>query len=211
MEKKRFVGFYNPSVVLTYLGLVSAFIGLYYAYEGNFKAGIFFILLAGCCDMLDGSIARRIQRSEPAKKFGIQIDSLCDQCCFGFTPAIFGVFLFEGAENRWIGFVCGCCLALCGLIRLAYFNVMEEERQATTNERRKSFQGLPITGSAFMAPVAFVLGSFVPEYRALVYCGFELLVAFLYIFNLPWPKPHGKQLFITAAVGLLLFAGVLLV
>ena len=208
MEKKRFVGFYNPSVVLTYLGLVSAFIGLYYSYEGNYKAGVFFILLAGACDMLDGTIARMFQRSEQAKKFGIQIDSLCDICCFGFTPAIFGIFLFEGAENRWIGFTCGFFLALCGLIRLAYFNVMEEERQASTSERRKFYQGLPITGSAVMVPVAFIIGSFVPDQRALVYCGFELLAAFLFIFNIPWPKPHGKQLIIMGAIGLLLFIGV---
>ena len=211
MEKKRFVGFYNPSVVLTYLGLASAFIAMYYSSEGNYKAGIFFVLLSGCCDMLDGTIARMFQRSDHAKKFGIQIDSLCDICCFGFSPAFFGIMLFENAENRWIGFLCGFCLVLCGLIRLAYFNVMEEERQATTSERRKSFQGMPISGSAIMVPVAFIIGAFVPDYRPLVYCGFELLAAFLFIFNLPWPKPHGKQLIVMAAIGLALFIGVMLV
>ncbi len=209
MEKKRFVGFYNPSVVLTYLGLVSAFLALHFAGEGNYKIAVFFFLLAGCCDMLDGTIARMIDRCEQAKKFGIQLDSLCDVCCFGFAPAIYGIIQFEGLDSRWIAYVCGFFLTLCGLIRLAYFNVMEEERQATTNSRRTSYQGLPITASAIMVPVAYIIGSFVPDYSAYVYCGFELLVSFLFIFNIPWPKPHGKQFILMGLIGLALFIAVL--
>ena len=211
MEKKRFVGFYNLSVVLTYLGLVGAFLSIYFGFEGNYTMAIFFIMFSGGCDMLDGTVARMIDRTEPEKKFGIQLDSLCDICCFGFTPAILGILLFEGADNRYLGFVGGFLLTLCGLIRLAYFNVMGEERQTQTTERRKSFQGLPITGSCFMAPVAYILGAINPETRPLVYFGFELLTAFLYILNIPWPKPHGKGLILMGVIGLALFIAVWLV
>ncbi len=40
--------------------------------------------------------------------------------------------------------------ALCALIRLAYFNVLEEERQRQTTESRKSYLGVPVTAIAVM-------------------------------------------------------------
>ena len=46
---------------------------------------------------------------------------------------------------------------------------------------------------------------------ALLMAGTLILVAFLFIFNLPWPKPHGKQFIIMIIVGLALFTGVFLV
>ncbi|MCQ2421553.1 MAG: CDP-alcohol phosphatidyltransferase family protein [Lachnospiraceae bacterium] len=213
-SRKRFVGFYNPSVILTYLGVLCAFISIYLGGVPDFKWSIFFLMLAGVCDMFDGTVARMVKRSEPAKKFGIQLDSICDICCFGITPALLGINLSleTVTDGPWLSFIAGFCLTLCGIIRLAYFNVMEEERQSQTNARRSSYQGLPITSSAIMAPVAYLIGSlFVPNNRGLVYCAFEFLVAFLFIFNLPWPKPHGKQFIIMIIVGLALFTGVFLV
>ncbi|MBO7631751.1 MAG: CDP-alcohol phosphatidyltransferase family protein [Lachnospiraceae bacterium] len=211
METKRFVGFYNPSVILTYCGVLCAFLCIYLGSIGEFRWAIFCLMLAGVCDMFDGTIARMVKRSEEAKKFGIQLDSICDICCFGVTPALLGLNLYaDNPKDTWIAFVCGFILTICGIIRLAYFNVLEEERQSKTQERRTVYQGLPITGSVFMAPVAYILGSFAPDNRPLIYCLFELLAAFLFVYNLPWPKPHGKQFIIWIAVGLALFAGVLL-
>ena len=39
---------------------------------------------------------------------------------------------------------------LAAVIRLAYFNVTEETRQQQTTEKRKYYQGLPVTTSAFI-------------------------------------------------------------
>lgn len=211
MENKRFVGFYNPSVILTYCGVLCAFISIYLGSIANYKWSIFFLMLAGVCDMFDGTVARMIKRSDEAKKFGIQLDSICDICCFGVTPALLGMHLFaESPKDTWIAFIAGFILTICGIIRLAYFNVLEEERTSKTSERRTTYQGLPITSSAIMAPVAYIFGAIVPDARPLIYCFFELLVAFLFVFNLPWPKPHGKGMIGLIIVGLVLFAGVLL-
>lgn len=210
MEQKKFVGFYNKSVILTYCGVLCAFFSIYLGRIGDFKLAILFIMLSGVCDMFDGTIARRCKRSEGAKKFGIQLDSICDICCFGMAPALLGIHLFDGLNDTWVAFISGFLLTLCGIIRLAYFNVMEEERQATTNERRTVYQGLPITSSAIMAPVAYIAGAVASDYRPYIYCLLELLVAFLFIFNLPWPKPHGKALGVFVIIGAFLFTGVLL-
>ena len=77
------IGFYNASVILTYLGVVSAVFGMSQAFNGNFKIAILCLMISGLTDMYDGTIAKMIKRSEDAKKFGIEIDSLCDLVCFG--------------------------------------------------------------------------------------------------------------------------------
>ena len=87
---------------------------------------------------------------------------------------------------------------------------MEEERTSKTDAKRSAYEGLPITSSAIMAPVAYIVGAVAPDYRPLIYCLFEFLTAFLFIFNIPWPKPHGKQFLIMIVIGVALFAGVLL-
>ena len=220
MKEKRFVGFYNPSVILTYCGLLCAFISMYLAWnaEGSdFRWSIFFLMLAGLCDMFDGTVARRVKRNEQEKKFGIQLDSLCDIVCFGVTPATITYMLYDGASIRIIGLIAGFVLTLCGLIRLAYFNVTEEDRQAQTSERRDYYQGMTITASAIGVPVAYIVGKLlaliVNESLALpvFFSAFMLFVSFLYVFNFPVRKPHKKGMIIMIVSCLALFAGVLLV
>ncbi len=211
MEEKRFVGFYNKSVIITYMGLGFAFGSIFLSFQYNFRWAIFCILMSGLCDMFDGPVARMIKRTDMEKAFGIQIDSLCDLVCFGVAPAILTICLYEGGDTQFIGYIAGFLLTLCGLIRLAYFNVTEEERQKTTTERRTIYQGLPITNSALGVAVAFVISRFLPEdIVPEFFSGFMLFVAFLFVFNFPVPKAHGKGLIPVIIVALLLFAGVLL-
>ena len=161
--------------------------------------------------------ARRVKRTEQEKKFGIQLDSLCDIVCFGITPATIAYMIYDGASLRIFGLVAGFILTLCGLIRLAYFNVTEEERQAQTTERRDYYQGMPITASAIGVPVAYIVGSLLAllfnENLVLpvFFSAFMLFVSFLYIFNFPVRKPHKKGMIIMIVSCLALFAGVLLV
>ncbi|MBP5490955.1 MAG: CDP-alcohol phosphatidyltransferase family protein [Lachnospiraceae bacterium] len=218
MEKKqRFVGFYNPSVILTYLGLTCAFISMFRAWEEDFRWAIFFLMLAGLCDMFDGTVARRIKRNESEKKFGIQLDSLCDIVCFGVTPATIAYMIYGGSNARFFGLFAGFVLTLCGLIRLAYFNVTEEERQAQTSERRDYYQGMPITASAIGVPVAYIVGKLLATIidrsiaLPIFFSAFMLFVAFLYVYNFPVRKPHKKGMIIMIVCCLALFAGVLLV
>jgi Phosphatidylserine synthase len=220
MSEKRFVGFYNKSVILTYCGLISAFISMYLAWnaEGyDFRWSIFFLMIAGLCDMFDGTVARRVKRTEQEKKFGIQLDSLCDIVCFGVTPATITYMLYNGNSARIYGLFAGFVLTLCGLIRLAYFNVTEEERQEQTSERRDYYQGLPITASAIGVPVAYIVGkAFVWISRQTIalpvfFSTFMLFVSFLYVFNFPVKKPHKRGMMIMIVCCLALFAGVLLV
>jgi CDP-diacylglycerol--serine O-phosphatidyltransferase len=47
--------------------------------------------------------------------------------------------------------------ALAALIRLAYFNVTEEERPLTEDGPRKYYVGLPVTSAALIVPAAAII------------------------------------------------------
>ncbi len=211
MKEERFIGYYNPSVILTYIGLCFAFVSMYFAEQYHFRTAIFCLMFAGLCDMFDGTVARMVKRSESEKKFGIQIDSLCDLICFGVTPAMIAYHLYTGDPHQIIGGICGFLLTICGLIRLAYFNVKEEERQQETNERRTYYQGLPITCSAIGVPVAYIIGRLLPNgVLPYFFSGFMVFVSFLYLFNIRWAKVHGKGMIVMIVVAMALFAGVVI-
>lgn len=148
------IGFYNYTVILTYLGMLSGFAGIACAFGGNLRSALICLVIAGVCDMFDGKIASTMERTRQEKRFGIQIDSLSDLVCFGVLPAML-VYANGGGKLRWLP---SALYLLCVLIRLAWFNVDEEERQDREGGRRKVYLGLPVTTAAVIFPLLFGLG-----------------------------------------------------
>lgn len=148
------LGFYNYTVILTYLGMLTGFVGITCAFSGNIRGALFCLVIAGVCDMFDGKIASTMERTRQEKRFGVQIDSLSDLICFGVLPALI-VYTSSGGKLRIIP----CAIyALCALIRLAWFNVDEEERQDREVSRRKVYLGLPVTTAAVIYPLLLSFG-----------------------------------------------------
>ena len=193
------IGFYNASVILTYLGVVSAVFGMSQAFNGNFKIAILCLMISGLTDMYDGTIAKMIKRSEDAKKFGIEIDSLCDLVCFGVYPVVIGYCL---GMDQWYARIIYMCYVLGGVIRLAYFNVMEAKRQSETSENRKYYQGLPITSMSVILPLLFVASMILPGYKWFVVLLHitMLAVGLLFILDFKFRKPTNRELVILVAV-----------
>jgi CDP-diacylglycerol--serine O-phosphatidyltransferase len=194
-SKKGLLGYYNYTVVLTYCGMLTAFAGVAQLLQGQTKLAIVCLMLAGFCDMFDGAIAATRPRMPAEKRFGIQIDSLSDLICFGVLPAM---LVYTSAKpSRLTFWICGGYV-LCALIRLAYFNVMEEERQRTTDARRSVYQGLPVTSIALVAPAVFALTRSGPV--SFGSAGLAMLTVVGAAFLLPFQinKPHrvGKVLMI---------------
>ena len=148
------LGIYNYTVILTYLGMLSGFAGIACAFGGNLRSALICLVIAGVCDMFDGKIASTMERTRQEKRFGIQIDSLSDLVCFGVLPAML-VYANGGGKLRWLP---SALYLLCALIRLAWFNVDEEERQDREGGRRKVYLGLPVTTAAVIFPLLFGLG-----------------------------------------------------
>ena len=192
------IGFYNYTVVLTYMSLVSSTIGMFLAITGHFRLALVCLALSGLLDMFDGKVARtKKDRTEDEKKFGIQIDSLCDVVCFGAFPILLSYCL--GMRSP-IGIAILAFYAIAGVIRLAYYNVMEEKRQEETDENRKYYSGLPITSIAVIMPIVFVIGIFCPESFVLLLHCTMLIVGMLFIINFNMPKPKNTTLAIIITI-----------
>lgn len=148
------LGYYNYTVILTYVGMLSGFVGITFASVGNIRSAVFCLIIAGFCDMFDGKIASTMERTRAEKRFGVQIDSLSDLICFGVLPAM----IVHGISSGVVGLVIPALYTLCALIRLAWFNVDEEERQDKESGRRVIYLGLPVTFSAVIFPLLLGLG-----------------------------------------------------
>lgn len=148
------LGFYNYTVVLTYCGMLTGFWGVTCAAGGDLRSALVCLMVSGLCDMLDGAVASTRARTAREKRFGIQIDSLSDLVCFGVLPALTVCRAVPGRAG--VSAAAGLYL-LCALIRLAYFNVEEEERQVGTSEARRAYRGLPVTSAALVFPALFSL------------------------------------------------------
>lgn len=118
------LGVYDYTVILTYISLWISIGGMMLSLNGHLDLAVLCLALSGLCDMFDGKIARtKKDRTETEKRFGIQIDSLCDIVCFGVGPAI---ICYCMGMNGIVGVLILMFYVLAGLIRLAWFNVTEE-------------------------------------------------------------------------------------
>lgn len=185
------LGVYNYTVVLTYFGMLVSFLGISFAAQGNLRSALTCLIISGVCDMFDGKIASTKVRTAKEKRFGIQIDSLSDLICFGVLPAMI-VSRLTGSHS--VGFyICGLYL-LCTLIRLAWFNVDEEERQDQTQEARRVYLGLPVTTVALLLPLVFGISRVTgqPPRRVASVLLLAMSAAFLIPFKLKKPALLGK-------------------
>lgn len=193
------LGVYDYTVILTYISLMVSIGGMLFSLNGDCRMTLVCLAISGLCDMFDGKVARtKKDRTEVEKRFGIQIDSLADIVCFGVSPAI---LCYRMGMRGLTGVAILLFYVLAGLIRLAWFNVSEEVRQDETEEKRKYYQGLPITSMAVLLPLLAVfkpmLGKreFMLSLHALV-----LLVGLLFITNFKFRKPKNRTLAIIVGV-----------
>lgn len=198
------VGFYNYTVILTYVSLISSVVGITFALDGHIDTALACMLFSGFCDCFDGKIARTRKRTEEEKRFGIQIDSLCDLVCFGVFPAVLGHCI--GMSSPWQVAILALYV-LAGVIRLAYFNVTEEIRQNSTDAVRDFYLGLPITTSALLVPLAFLAEPMMSSHNfTLFFSAYLALIGFLFIAPVRVPKPHGKGMYAMVAAGVVLIS-----
>lgn len=221
------IGFYDYTVILTYLSLLSASCGIVVSLAGGGHPfiGCYFLLFCGFCDAFDGKVARtKKDRTELERNYGIQIDSLSDLVAFGVLPACMGgalilrsTFLRGLAEtyaDRWFVLLGGLVLfaililyVLAAMIRLAYFNVTEEERQKTEGGVRKYYTGLPVTSAALIFPLVMLAQYLVSADITLLYIAVALLTGVAFISGrIRVRKPGLRGILIMIAVGAVILA-----
>lgn len=183
------IGFYNYSVIVTYLGVISSMIGISLACNCIFDGAILCLALAGACDTFDGKIARAMKnRTHEMEIFGVQIDSLCDMVCFGVTPA---VICYQMGLKSVAGICCEIFFVLCGVIRLAYFNMLEELKHSkpASADEKKYYHGLPITSITIIFPVVYMFRTLLDGHFTILLAVMLLFVGFFYILDFRLKKP----------------------
>ena len=192
------IGFYDYTVIMTYISVVSSMIGIFCAVTDHISAAVCCLAFSGLCDMFDGKIARhKKDRTEDEKNFGIQIDSLFDVVCFGAFPVILAYSL--GMRGP-VGIVILALYGVCGVIRLGYFNVMETKRQQETSENRQYYSGLPITSIAVILPLIYMISTIMKKhFNLLLHCGM-LATAMLFVVNFKMKKPKNSTLVVLVAI-----------
>ena len=132
-------------------GTVAIFLCLDYVASGErrFLWSAFVLLPAALvCDVLDGYVARlnRVRQS----RLGADLDSLADVISFGVAPAILGFTL--GLRGGW-DMLLLTYFVVCGVSRLARFNVTAEALADTDTGKVKYFEGTPIPTSIVLVAV----------------------------------------------------------
>ena len=210
-------------MILTYLSLVSGTVGIMVSLSdmGHPFWGAFFLLFCGLCDAFDGKVARtKPDRSAFEKKFGIQIDSLSDLVAFGVLPASIGAAMFRrlslGNEHmpRTYTFLIFAVIAfyvLTAMIRLAYFNVLEEERQCGGKDGLKQiYIGLPVTSASLIFPSVLLIHYILPADITPIYFAFMLFVGALFVSKIRVTKPGLRGILIMVGIGAAEFVALLL-
>jgi len=209
------IGIFDYTTILTYLSLVSAVLGIACSLSGAGHPfiGTFFLLFCGLCDAFDGKVARmKSNRTEREKNYGVQIDSLSDVIAFGILPGCIGAAMWRrltlAGDNiirddyNILVYTVIALYALAALIRLAYFNVTEMERQQVEDGARKEYTGLPVTSAALIFPSVLLIHYVVEWDITPVYLAVMLVTAFAFLAKFRLPKPGLRGILILIGIGL---------
>jgi CDP-diacylglycerol--serine O-phosphatidyltransferase len=132
-------------------GTIAIFLCLDYVASGErrFLWAAFVLLPAALvCDMLDGYVAR-LNRAHQSG-LGADLDSLADVISFGVAPAILGFTL--GLRGGW-DMLLLTYFVVCGVSRLARFNITADALADRDTGKVKYFEGTPIPTSIVLVAV----------------------------------------------------------
>ena len=149
---------YTPADLLTIgnaaCGTVAIFLCLEHlaAHEVRFLwVAMLLMPLALVCDVLDGYVAR-LDRSRQSR-LGADLDSLADVISFGVAPAVLGYTL--GLRGGWDMLIL-TYFVVCGVSRLARFNVTSSALADAVTGKVKYFEGTPIPTSVVIVGILAV-------------------------------------------------------
>ena len=146
---------YAPADALTIgnasCGTIAIFLCLDYLAFGDHRrlwGSILLLPIALLCDVLDGYVARL--NPSHVSVLGADLDSLADVISFGVAPAVLGFTL--GLRGGW-DMLCLTYFVVCGVSRLARFNVTASVLTDSTTGKVAYFEGTPIPTSVVIVLV----------------------------------------------------------
>lgn len=224
-SSSKVVGYWHYGVILTYLSVISAIVGMFLSVAVSPLWGVVCLFVSGICDSFDGIVARsRKNRTDDENDFGCQIDSLSDIIAFGIAPVMIG---WGMGMHRWYYIIVFGLFVMCALIRLAHFNVkagklvnaasapaeFAECAAADTTPKKRAYEGLPVTNVAVGLPVFFLVATMFRNsivthaIMAAAFIGFSLL----FVLRFRVPKLGWRGIVITITIEVVLVIALALV
>ena len=197
---------------ITCLNLISGCIATYWAFMGDCRLALLFIVIGAAFDFFDGMVARLLHVSSP---IGKELDSLADDITFGFAPSAI-VYEYLRPETELLPFIVFIMAAFSAL-RLAKFNL--DERQALgfiglPTPANALFWGSLIVGAGDWMKTAPVIG---PN-LSLVILGGVFISCYLLVSEIPmfalkfktwgWKGNDVKYVFLLTCIPILLLLGI---
>jgi CDP-diacylglycerol--serine O-phosphatidyltransferase len=201
---------------ITCCNLISGCIATAYAFGGDHKMALLFIIIGAVFDFFDGMSARLLGVSSP---IGKELDSLADDVTFGVAPSTMVFTLFSTLNypplleplRQFLPYA-AFLMAAFSALRLAKFNL--DERQTM------GFIGLPTPANALYWGALIVgLGAYLERYDWTIYVLLPMLLfsCYLLISEIPmfalkfkhwsWQGNEVKYIFLMTCIPLLGFFG----
>ncbi len=197
---------------ITCCNLISGCIATYWAFQGDYRMALLFIVIGAVFDFFDGMTARLLHVSSP---IGKELDSLADDITFGFAPSAM-VFAFLSPLTShlspllpFLAFI----MAAFSALRLAKFNL--DERQAM------GFIGLPTPANAlFWGALIVGSGDWLSSlpYAVWIILAMVLFCSYLLVSEVPmfalkfktwgWQGNEIKYVFLLTCIPLLILMGI---
>jgi CDP-diacylglycerol--serine O-phosphatidyltransferase len=152
-EKRGIGSFLSIQDLFTLINAASGLLCVFFSMRGHFALAVLFLPLSVVCDYLDGKLGRWIGTPH---EFGKELDSLSDVVGFGIAPAVFAYAY--AAQDVWLIPVL-VLFVLCGILRLARFNVIN---------LKGVYIGTPITLNGLIVPLIY-FARLPTRYYALVF------------------------------------------
>ena len=196
---------------ITCCNLISGCIATYFAFMGDYRMALLFIVIGAVFDFFDGMVARLLHVSSP---IGKELDSLADDITFGFAPSAI-IFSYLATFHIHLLFVpfLAFVMAAFSALRLAKFNL--DERQTL------GFIGLPTPANAlFWGSLIVGLQQYEVSFEGLewiillgTFLSCYLLIAEIPMFALKfkhwgWKDNEIKYIFLISCIPLLLLLGI---
>ena len=206
---------------LTILNLIGGCLSIVTAFSGDLRLSAIILLVAFHADIFDGMSARLLKVQS---LLGKELDSLADLVSFGLAPAVIlhvmlkeqlnvEAFEFSLSAKTWITLLIPFLLPVFAALRLAKFNVDDDQKNA--------FVGLPTPANALMVislpliaqsqPESFVLRCFSAPEGIIIYsiAVSLLMVAPVHLYGLKlkgfnWQENKFRYLFIALGLGTIL-------
>ena len=144
----------NRVDLITLSSVLTTFIALMHAIEGQLNFAMALLFLAMTADALDGMLARKWGLE---REFGRYLDGFMDVLIYLVVPSI--IMLQWQFDGYWSIFI--LLMITCGCIRLSVFNQVGNIEDADGETKKLAYKGMPVFWSVFILAAVMIVEKFI--------------------------------------------------